>query len=234
MILWNENPALQERNKIRLFKQVQLKPKNFTLLEVVLALAIFMLVTSIAVMALTSTERTLRKVTAADKRLEERQLIDRLINRAFKNAVNFTWQDSNLQQQMVFSGKRNELLVCYLHRIDPAKNSAIRFLKLFMEEDNLVAEYSTTPILSWLNSPETATREIIATGISNLSFSYADIDQASKQINIVGSWDNETTPYIPPGIQLELEWNDGSTDVWFRRTAGAGYGQQLGRRRYKQ
>jgi hypothetical protein len=206
--------------------------KQFTLIEVILAIAIFMLVSSIGIMALTSTEQTLRKVTIANKRLEKRQLIDRLVNRAFKNAVNFTWQDNNLEQQMVFSGKQGELLLSYLHRIDPSKNSGIRFLKLFQEENNLIAEYSSTPLLPWQDNHDNLTREIIATGINHLSFSYADIDRSSGQIEILESWDNETTPYIPPAIQISIEWSDGNEDVWFRRTAGAGYGQQLGRRSY--
>lgn len=222
-------------NKIELFKEdAQTKVLYFTLLEVILAIAIFMLVSSIAIMALTSTEKTLRKITAADNRLEARQLIDRLVNRIFKNAINFTWNDNNLQQQMIFTGKSDELLICYLHRIDPNKKSGIRFLKLFLENNNLVAEYSHIPILPWQSTNKKITREIIASGINSLSFSYANINLESKQPNILNSWDNENTSYLPLGIQLEIEWNNGSKDVWFRRTAGAGYEQQLGRRRHKQ
>lgn len=205
--------------------------RKFTLLEVVLAMAIFVLVTSIAIMALDSTNRTLRKVTRVSKRLEARQRIDRLVNRAFKNAVNFTWQDDNLSRQMIFSGKADALLLCYLHRIDPVQHSGLRFLKLFLDADNLVAEYSSIPILPWQDNANNLHREIIATGIKQLSFSYANIAPDNRQIDLQSSWDNKVTPYIPLGIQLEIEWNDNRRDVWFRRTAGAGYGQQLGRRR---
>ena len=205
----------------------------FTLIEVMLAVVIFLMVISIAVMALSSTERTLRKVNRVNDRLATRQAIDRLVNSAFKNAINFTWRDDDFKSQLVFSGKSRELLITYLHRIDPTRRSGIRFLKLLQEDDKLIALYSSAPLLPWQNVPEQINREVIASGIKSLSFLYANIDPHSQQVNLLESWDITTTPYIPLGIQLEIEWHNGEHDVWFRRTAGAGYRQQLGRRQYQ-
>jgi hypothetical protein len=206
----------------------------FTLIEVMLAVVIFLMVVSIAVMALSSTERTLRKVNRVNDRLAIRQAIDRLVNRAFKNAINFTWQDDDFKSQLVFSGEAHELLIPYLHRIDPTRRSGIRFLKLLQEDDKLIALYSSSPLLPWQDIPEQVNREVITSGIKSLSFLYANIDPHTQQVNLLETWDNNSTPYIPLGIQLEIEWSNGERDVWFRRTAGAGYRQQLGRRQYQQ
>jgi len=117
-----------------------------------------------------------------------------------------------------------------LHRIDPTKRTAIRFLKLFVENNRLIAEYSSTPLLPWQGNPEQVKREIIADGVADIAFTYADINPQTKQVNLSDSWDNNATRYIPLGIQLAVTWQNGRQTLWFRRTAGAGYQQQLGRR----
>ncbi len=203
---------------------------HFTLVEIVLAIAILLMIVGIAMLALSSAEQTLRKVKTVNHRLQQYQAIDRLVNRAFKNAIYFTWPDKNSRQQLLFDGQAHALFLCYLHRISPNSHSALRFLKLYLENQQLIAEYSDTPLLPEDENSPTVKREIIASGISEITFLYAKVNPQSQTVNLLDHWDTQQEHYIPAGIQLQIKWENGQSERWFRRTAGAGYSQQRGRR----
>lgn len=208
------------------------KIQQFTLFEVIIAIAVFAMVATASALVLQSMQRSWQKVSQKSIRLRQKQVIDQVVNTAFKNAIPFSWKDDNFKKRLVFDGRPDSVILGYLHRINAHEQSGIRFLKLFLEDDKLIALYRNTPILPWLENEDGVTREILAEKVERISFLYADINPDTNAVLLGDEWDPENTSYIPLGIQIKIEWQDGSSDVWFRRTAGAGYCLSLGNRRY--
>ena len=82
---------------------------GFTLLEVVLALAIFAVASLLTGATLFAMQCSWKKIKTQSARLKTYQSIDRVVDYAFRNAVPFKWQDSNLKNSLVFKGDPEEV-----------------------------------------------------------------------------------------------------------------------------
>ena len=70
-------------------------------------------------------------------------------------------------------------------------------------------------------------REILAEKVRSISFLYAD--RKKDNISWTSAWD-ENSNNIPLAIQIKVEWMNGESEVWMRRTAGAGLRETYGAR----
>jgi hypothetical protein len=200
---------------------------NFTLIELIAAAAILTMIAATIGLVLSTVYNSWRRADAGYDRLSEKLRIDAIVNTAFKNAVPFNWKTPDLKNTLLFTGAPDHLLLTCLHRVVPGESAGIRFLKLFREDDRLIAAYQDTPILNWNDAPGDNLRtEVIVKGIANISFLYADIDKLNGSVQLFNQWD-ETKDYIPQGIQLTIEWKNGEKESWFRRTAGNGHLQSF-------
>ena len=195
----------------------------FTLVEVVVAMSIMMMVAMIVGTSgkifydgYSSAQRT-------TKRLNEYMAIDRLWDGAVRNAIPFKWKDEDNESRFVFEGKEDELLFTSLRRADGNTPSALIFIRLKLEEDELVAYYSFYPRPPWddeLNDdPESFTREVIATNVASVTFQYAE--EGEEEIEWEDTWEEEEHQAIPLAIRMTVEWNDGRKEYWLRRTAAS-------------
>ena len=103
--------------------------RTFTLLEIVLALAIFSVIATLAGSILFSSQQGWSVVRESSAELETLQRLDRIADTAFRNAIPFHWPDENNRNVQLFRGKPAFLRLAYLHRVnDPAEggNSAGR------------------------------------------------------------------------------------------------------------
>jgi len=201
--------------------------KYFTLIELVAAAAIMAMIAVTIGLVLTTVYRSWRHADIVHNRLSEKLRIDAIVDTAFKNAVPFNWKTPDLKNTLIFIGGSNYLMLTCLHRVTPGENAGIRFLKLYREDDKLIAAYQITPILSWDEAPGDSLRtEVIAGGIASISFLYADLDKMNGSVQLLSQWD-DSKDYIPQGIQLTIEWKNGEKESWFRRTAGNGYLQSF-------
>ncbi|MFA7231085.1 MAG: hypothetical protein WC071_07415 [Victivallaceae bacterium] len=204
--------------------------KRFTLIEVVVALGIMLVIAAMIGLVLTTSYRAWERVNRMDALFRQKQNIDRIVNTAFKNAIPFSWKNDNLKEELVFKGESSMLLLAYLHRIGASDRSGIRFVQLRLEDNKLIAEYRDTPILPWREPASSeVTKEVIVSQVKEISFLYADILPENNSVQLMDSWDNKKT-YIPRGIQITIEFEDGSKESWFRRTAASGYMQFLGKK----
>ena len=206
------------------------KAKNFTLIEVVLALGIFAIVSLLIATTLFTMQRSWSRVKKQSKQLKANQTIDRVVDYAFRNAVPLKWPDKNMKNRLVFKGDANEVVLAYLHRVTNAKKGGIRFIKLVLEDENLIAYYRHTPILYWLNEDleSTCTKEVIARDVESISFLYADKDENGTNWN--EDWNEELEKNIPLGIQLTIKFKGGRKVSWLRRTAGNSFETEYGKR----
>ncbi|HBC87454.1 MAG TPA: hypothetical protein DCZ94_10905 [Lentisphaeria bacterium] len=202
---------------------------GFTLLEMIVAVAILSMVMLGASMGMYSVHRTWASVVKQNDRLHRCLVLDNIIDSSFRNAVPFSWEDPNHVQKFVFLGDSKKVILAYLHRINDFSEGGIRFICLYVENGSLVAAYSRTPILPWVDKLDNCEKEIISERVKDISFMYAD--KKDQDIVWKDDWGEDKNVNIPLAIQIRIEWEDGSSEVWLRRTAGSGIRETLGNRR---
>lgn len=206
------------------------RQKNFTLLELILAVAIFALVMLTVSMALSSLQQSWRKVQQHASRLKECQILERVFDSAFRNAVPFSWPSSEeKKEKSIFVGAPDKVSFAYMHRISSAEEGGIRFICLYLENDKLLARYRNTPILPWESSEDGGLREVLASDLARISFLYAETRKDG--IGWTDNWSENQSPNIPAAIQITVEWKNGNKEVWLRRTAGMGPRESFGLRK---
>ncbi|HBM15327.1 MAG TPA: hypothetical protein DD381_03135 [Lentisphaeria bacterium] len=203
--------------------------KNFTLLEMILSMFIFSIIMIILGTAMATAQQSLRKVSAKNVSLMSLQGLERVFTFSIRNAVPFQWPDQSKTNRSIFIGEPNKTSFAYLHRVVDANDGGIRFIQFYLQQDNLIAAYREIPILPWdngtLNAAET---EILATKVRSLNILYAD--RVNNQIVWSNRWNTNNNMNIPLAIQIKVEWQDGSSEQWLRRTAGSGQYESLGMR----
>jgi len=203
--------------------------RTFTLVEVVVAMGILMSIMGLAGFAFVVAQKTWTTISMQDERLKQLQMIDMVLDNAVRNAVPFYWTDCNNKEVMLFAGTQESLYLTYLHRIDNRELGGIRFLRLSTTDGKLIAEYRQTPILSKTDlDKDNIIYETLAEGVKQIQFRYVDL--RDERLAWYDDWDVERMRNIPVGISLTVEFLDGKSETWFRRSAGAGQSQQLGNR----
>lgn len=192
---------------------------HFTLLELSIATGILAVVMAVACMAVHGAQQTWRKVSEQDERLRQYQMIDRIAETAFRNAIPFHWRTRSNQEVLCFDGKSDSVMLPYLHRIGSRELGAIRFLRLYVKDYRLYAEYRHTPIMPMdSDNDENFELEVLAENVKTIKFCYADYD--NNKLVWYDLWDNDQRRNLPVALQMEVEFYNGAKQVWLRRTAG--------------
>ncbi len=202
--------------------------KKFTLLEMIVATAIFAIVMMTVGVMFFSINSSRNKIKIYKNHTENIIALDKVFTNSFRNAIPFDWKDDNNKNLSIFIGTQNNISFAYKHRINYNKDTAIRFLAFSLNDNNLIATYSNTPIVPWLDSQTNAISEIIANNVESISFTYAAKNDNS--IIWVDSW-NEEFENIPLAIQIKIIWEDGSQEQWLSRVAGASLYETYGNRK---
>jgi type II secretory pathway component PulJ len=200
---------------------------GYTLLEMVIAVGIFTMVMLTASMGMVAIQKTWSSVTLQNKKIKSLQVIDSVVDSAFRNAIPFAWPDQSNKSRIVFLGESNRIILAYQHRINNIDDGGIRFISLFLENGCLMAAYRKTPMLPWDSKTDIANTEseVLADNVRAISFLYAD--RKAQKISWMSNW-NEDSNNIPLAIQIKVEWMNGESEVWMRRTAGAGLRETYG------
>lgn len=206
--------------------------RRFTLIELVVAMAIMMLVAMIIGVSSSTFYNGYQRSQRASARLEEYIAIDRIWDNLIRNMVPFQWVDDEGISRFVFEGEEETLHFVALRRLYGDDPGAFLFVRLFVEDEQLVAEYADYPRVQWDESDEMRTwkREIIAREVKAISFQYAELDEEEDEISWEDYWEEEEHAAIPLAVRMCVEWNDGTVEYWLRRVAGAGRNTTLGNR----
>lgn len=205
------------------------KFSSFTLLEMICAMFIFAVMMTILGTAMFTIQQSLRKVSNKSDSLMSLQVLERVFTFSIRNAVPFQWPDQSKTNRSLFIGEPNRVSFAYLHRVVDANDGGIRFIQFYLDRDQLIAAYRKIPILPWdVSTINSADKEILATGVSSINIQYAD--RVNNQIVWQNSWNTQNNMNIPLAIQIKVDWRDGSSEQWLRRTAGAGQFESLGTR----
>ena len=118
---------------------------RFTLIELIISMGILMAVTGIIAMASKSFYDGYERSAKVTKRLKEYMAIDNIMDIHVRNMIPFKWNDENGNYRFVFSGEDHKLHFTTLRRSYGNRPGSLIFIRLFVEEEKLIAEYSTTP-----------------------------------------------------------------------------------------
>lgn len=212
---------------------------SFTLIELVVSMGILMAVTGIIAMASKSFYDGYDRSAKVTNRLKEYMAIDNIMDVHVRNLIPFQWNDDNSNSRFVFSGEEHKLHFTTLRRSYGKRAGSLIFVRLFVEENKLIAEYSTFPRLPWKeDGDETMAyeREIIAENVEQITFTYAEKASAEEDEDGTGiSWEEnwvEDEHAAPPlAIRMQVQWTDGTSEYWLRRVAGVARDSTFGTRK---
>ncbi|MDD4097209.1 MAG: hypothetical protein PHC30_00425 [Lentisphaeria bacterium] len=212
---------------------------SFTLIEIIIAAAIFLLI-AVALFSYSSeTGRSWSRIVVERNRFNELLTLDRSLDAILSNTVPFLWTDreQELNPEVPFLVATGDVLRCaYLHRLNQAEEGAIRFVELGVRDGNLLATYSDRPFLYWEEVADRVWTSVLATDVSSVNFRYADwrADDADLWANRLfwrDEWETAESQRtdVPLAILMTVNWQDGRVESWLRRTMGNGYRERYGR-----
>lgn len=203
---------------------------GFSLLEMITAVAILAIVGLLIGSSINIFYRSYSNAQRIGTELKRNQAIDRVVDNYFANAVPFTWRNDQFESKYVFMGDVNELYLTALRRTYGDNGSALWFLRFYRDGEQLKCDYAPTPILPWEDlSVHKYRTEVISDGVREIYFKYAE--SRNNQIEWEDIWNEDDHNGIPLAIQITVEWTDGSSERWLRRTAGSSGNSTYGNRR---
>ena len=213
MKVWNRNKMGRKRRS------------NFTLMELVAAAGIMMAIAGIIAFASRSFFRALASAERVSAQLQVYLNIDQVMDGCFRNMIPFNWEttDENDDTFQVFLGEEDYIHFTTLRRSYDDVGGNLFFVRVYVDEDELVAEYSKFPRLPWYEDDDDEfpyDREVLATDVDRVSFLYAG--QQDSEVIWFEEWDRENYDFIPLAVQMTVEWKNGTTEQWLRRTAASG------------
>ena len=208
------------RNKTGLIRR-----RYFTLMELVAAAGIMLSVAGIIAFASRSFFRALASAERVSAQLQIYLNIDQVMDGCFRNMIPFNWETTDVNDDtfLVFDGLEDSIHFTTLRRSYDDIGGNLFFVRVYVEDDELIAEYSKFPRLPWYDDDEDVMpydREVLATNVDEISFLYAGAEDST--IVWLDEWDREEYDFIPLAVQMTVKWKDGTEECWLRRTAASG------------
>lgn len=190
--------------------------RTFTLLEIVLALAIFSVIATLAGSILFSSQQGWSVVRESSAELETLQRLDRDRRHGVPQRDSVPLAG---RKQPEYAAVPRQAGLSAPRISAPGERPGggrLRFLELSREESELVARYRRYPIIA--DHDGECRREVIASGVRRLAFSYAF--RENGEIAWQPEFDAEAAETIPAAIRMDVEFENGRKVSFLRRTAG--------------
>ena len=206
-------------------KTRRIRRSNFTLMELVAATGIMLAIAGIIAFASRSFFRALASAERVSAQLQVYLNIDQLMDGCFRNMIPFNWETTDVNDDtfQVFMGEEDMIHFTTLRRSYDDNSGNLFFVRVFVEDEQLIAEYSKFPRLPWYDDDDDIMpydREVLATNVDRISFLYAGAEDST--IVWLDEWDRDEYDFIPLAVQMTVEWKDGTEERWLRRTAASG------------
>lgn len=211
------------------FNNNKAKISAFTLLEMICAMFIFVSIMLILGTGMFTIQQSLESVSSKSNSLLSLQVLENVFTSSIRNAVPFQWPDQTNTNRSIFIGESHRVSFAYLHRVIDSNDGGIRFIQFYLKGDKLMAVYKKVPILPWdISTLNFAEEEVLAQKVASINITYASM--INDQIIWQNGWNTQNNLNIPLAIQISVQWQDGTSEQWLRRTAGSGQFESLGAR----
>ena len=211
----------------------------FTFLELIIAVAIFMLISLALFTFSKQVSDSWSRLTTERNRFNELLAMDRAIDGILTNAIPFMWKqvENGISSEVPFIVAESDYLrIATLHPLNDAEEGAIRFVEFVLEQGELKAVYTDRPFANWDEIDEDRrTSTILSTEVASLEFEYADwssdvSDEWADRLFWRTYWETEDSERtdIPLAVKMTVTWKDGREECWLRRTMGNSYRERYG------
>ena len=213
--------------------------RAFTLLELIIAVTVFMMV-GVALFSFSSqVTDTWTRLTTERNRFNELMAMDRVIDSILSNAVPFMWRDTSDElggTAPFIIAEEDRLRVASLHRLNDAEEGALRFAEFYLEDGDLKITYTNRPFMDWSEvADDRRMTSILTTEVDSLRFEYADwssdvADEWPDRMFWRTDWETEDSQRtdIPLAVKMTVVWKDGRQECWLRRTVGNSFRERYG------
>ena len=206
--------------------------RRFTLIELVVAIGLLVAVAAITAMSGATFYQGYQRSLRVTDRLKELMAIDDLMDTLIRNAVPFNWRDEEGVSRLIFNGEEEKLHFATLRRSYGDRPGALLFVRVSVDDGELVAEYSPYPRVPWQEEEDDSrpwTREVLARNVRRVTFAYAETSAENEgAVDFLETYLEEENTSLPLAVKMTVEWEDGRTEQWLRRVAGSSADSSFG------
>ena len=211
-----------------------MRRSNFTLIELVVAIAILIVIAGIVGVSGAAFYNGYERAQRVTNRLKMLMAVDNLMDTHIRNMIPFKWKDEEGNSRFTFDGEENRIFFTTLRRSYGDRPGALIFVRVYVEDEKLVADYSPYPRLPWLEEDDESmpmTKEILAENVSQLTFKYAEKSTDNDDaVEFLEEFREEDNTALPLAVLMKIEFTDGTTEQWLRRVAGVSKNSTFGYR----
>lgn len=212
----------------------------FTLLELMIALAIFMMLVALLTGFSREVSKSWTRLRREQNLFSELLVLDRTLDAMLTNAIPFVWPGVEVEDEPrpAFVGEPDRLRMAYLHRLNNVQDGTIRFVALEVVDGDLLAHYQQRPFLTWEDlAGAPVETSVLAQDVESVEFLYADLVDEAEDVEWLTEWQPEDedeqekrrkTDQLPLAIMIKVRWQDGRPEAWLRRTSGNGFRERFG------
>lgn len=181
--------------------RLKIKEQGFTLLEVLIALFVFTILSTILVGALHSVMNAVSGTEAKAEKLRNLQIALIMLSRDVEQTINRPILDSNGGEELAFRGSPRSFTFThtgYANPVGSVSKSSLQRTQYFWDEDKLLR--ATWDVLDQAPKSQARTRAILEQ-VTNANFQY--LDEAGRFNN---NWppDGEGNEAIPRAVKINL------------------------------
>lgn len=181
---------------------------GFTLLELMIALALTGLLSLVVYISLSLSLKAMRHGQATAEQLQELRVSQTIVARSLSSAVRGT-----LKHRPYFIGKAREMRFFTPVPLEAYNVGGIYHWRILAgqdESDHLVLAVEQTKNVNWFRDPEgVEVRQILIGNLASLRFAYGQGDQEYE------TWDATTTRGLPDWVRVYLTLKGRQPLVWF-------------------
>ena len=211
-----------------------MKRYNFTLIELVVSIAILIVIAGIVGVSGAAFYNGYERSQRVTNHLKMLMAIDNLMDTHIRNMIPFKWKDEEGNSRLLFDGEENRLFFTTLRRSYGDRPGALIFVRVFVEDEKLIAEYSPYPRMPWLEEDDESmpmTREVLAENVLQVTFNYAEKSTENDEaVDFLEEFREEENSVLPLAVLMKIEFVDGSKEQWLRRVAGVSKNSTFGYR----
>ncbi|MEA4863618.1 MAG: hypothetical protein AB7F40_06820 [Victivallaceae bacterium] len=199
--------------------------RRFTLLELLLAFVVLVVVLMVISLSFRAVVASWRGMARSTARAEEQLRLTDFADEYLRRLAMFKFQNSNGGgEEVVFVGNPGSVYGCVISAVQPDGSGGIVYFKTELSESgDLVLSTARAPLFpdipADVEPPETKA-EVIASKVAKVEFSYAGLEDGDLEFQ--DEWlPDEEGGLLPVAVLMKVEWENGTSEVWLRRLAGA-------------